>query len=110
MGYAKLTQRGYGLHLRQWSRAFIIDDGTNRIVFVSVDTGMVGYGIKEAVIENLSASYGDIYNVQNVIISGTHTHSTPGGFMEHLLFDITILGHVKQTFEGLVEGITQVST
>ncbi|KAK9754308.1 Neutral/alkaline non-lysosomal ceramidase, N-terminal [Popillia japonica] len=107
MGYAKLTQRGYGLHLRQWSRAFIIDDGTNRIVFVSVDTGMVGYGIKEAVIENLSASYGDIYNVQNVIISGTHTHSTPGGFMEHLLFDITILGHVKQTFEGLVEGITQ---
>ncbi|KAI4458937.1 ceramidase [Holotrichia oblita] len=106
MGYAKLTQRGYGLHLRQWSRAFIIDDGTNRIVFVSVDTGMVGYGIKEAVIENLEALYGDTYTVQNVIISGTHTHSTPGGFMDHLLFDITILGHVKQTFEALVEGIT----
>ncbi|KRT80515.1 hypothetical protein AMK59_8777, partial [Oryctes borbonicus] len=30
--------------------------------------------------------------------------------MEHLLFDITVLGHVEQTFEALVEGITKAIT
>jgi len=107
MGYAKLSQKGFGLHLRQWSRAYIIGDGTNRFVFVSVDVGMIGYEMREVVIEKLSERYGDTYNIQNVILSGTHTHSTPGGFMEHFMFDVTILGFAKQTFDGLVEGITQ---
>lgn len=49
MGYAKPSQKGMGLHLRQFSRAFIIDDGENRMVFVSVDIGMVGHGVKKEV-------------------------------------------------------------
>lgn len=49
MGYAKSSQKGMGLHLRQFSRAFIIDDGKTRMVFVSADIGMVGNGLKEEV-------------------------------------------------------------
>lgn len=49
MGYAKMSQVGIGLHLRQWARAYIISDGTNRFAFVNVDVGMIGFGIKEAV-------------------------------------------------------------
>lgn len=46
MGYAKADQRGKGLHLRQFSRAFIFDDGTERITYVSTDAGMMGHGVK----------------------------------------------------------------
>lgn len=49
MGYAHVAQRGNGLHLRQFARSFIVDDGKNRIVFVTVDAAMMGHGVKRDV-------------------------------------------------------------
>lgn len=50
MGYAKIDQKGSGIHLRTFSRAFIIDDGEERFVFVSVDSAMIGDGVRQTVI------------------------------------------------------------
>lgn len=61
------------------------------------------------IIERLKQKFGDLYTEENVMISGTHTHSSPGGFMMDVLFDLTIFGFVKQTFLALVNGITNVS-
>ncbi|XP_065371278.1 neutral ceramidase [Calliphora vicina] len=106
MGYASIKQVGRGLHLRQFARAFVVEDENNkRIAFVSVDAGMMGYGVKREVIKRLKARYGDIYSNENVVISGTHTHGAPGGFLMHLLYDISILGFVPQTFEAMANGI-----
>lgn len=41
------------------------------------------------------------------MISGTHTHGTPGGFLTYLLYDMTSLGFVAATKNSLVRGITQ---
>jgi neutral ceramidase len=49
MGYAKMDQKGNGLHLRTFSRAFIVDDGMERFVFVSVDNAMIGNDIRQEV-------------------------------------------------------------
>lgn len=49
LGYAKMEQKGAGLHLRTFSRAFIIDDGEERFVFVSVESAMVGHDVRNAV-------------------------------------------------------------
>lgn len=51
MGYAHVSQRGQGLHLRQFARSFIIDDGTKRVVFVSVDGAMISHPIRRDVSE-----------------------------------------------------------
>ncbi|KAJ8676460.1 hypothetical protein QAD02_012247 [Eretmocerus hayati] len=107
MGYAKMDQKGSGLHLRTFSRAFIIDDGSQRFVFVSVDSAMVGNDVKAAVIRNLEQNYSSTYTESNVMISGTHTHSSPGGFMMDVLFDLSTYGFVKESFNALVNGITQ---
>ncbi|XP_076681522.1 neutral ceramidase [Andrena cerasifolii] len=107
MGYAKIDQKGSGLHLRTFSRAFIIDDGEQRFVFVSVDSAMMGNGVRESVLDNLQKQFGNIYTEKNLMISGTHSHSTPGGFMLDLLFDITAFGFVQETFDALVKGITK---
>lgn len=56
-------------------------------------------------IKRLEVRYGNVYNDENLVISGTHTHSGPGGFLMHLLYDISILGFVPQTFESMVNGI-----
>lgn len=49
MGYAEMNQRGHGIHLRQFSRAFIIDDNVKRVVFVSVDGAMISHPVKRDV-------------------------------------------------------------
>ncbi|KAJ2950252.1 hypothetical protein O0L34_g11614 [Tuta absoluta] len=107
MGYAKLEQKGHGIHLRQFSRAFVIEDeNRNRLVFVSVDAAMMGNGVRQEVLKRLRKRYGDsMYNDTNVIISGTHSHSTPGGFLMDFLFDLPILGFVRETYNAYIAGI-----
>ena len=109
MGYADITQTGKGIHTRQYSRSFIIEgDSRNRLVFVSVDSGMMGHSLKLEVVEKLQKLFGNVYKLENIMISGTHTHNTPGGFLDYMLYDISIQGHVKQTFDALRDGITLV--
>ncbi|XP_043269436.1 neutral ceramidase [Venturia canescens] len=107
LGYAKMDQKGAGLHLRTFSRAFIIDDGEERFAFVSVESAMVGHDVRMAVIKKLQAKFGKMYNEENVMISATHTHSSPGGFMMYVLFDLTTYGFIKQSYTALVNGITK---
>ncbi|XP_024944699.1 neutral ceramidase isoform X3 [Cephus cinctus] len=107
MGYAKMDQKGTGLHLRTFSRAFVIDDGEERFVFVSVDSAMIGHGVRAAVLRKLQTRFEKIYTEKNVMISGTHTHSSPGGFMMDVLFDLTTFGFVQESFNALVNGITK---
>lgn len=47
--------------------------------------------------------------MDNVVISGTHTHSAPGGFMMSLLYDMTTFGFVGETYRALIDGIYNVS-
>jgi neutral ceramidase len=49
MGYARLEQKGGGIHLRQFARSFIFEDNNSRVLFVSVDVAMVSIGIRKEV-------------------------------------------------------------
>lgn len=50
-----------------------------------------------------------MYTEKNVMISATHTHSSPGGFNLYLLFDLSTFGFIEQSFTALINGITTVS-
>ncbi|XP_034949883.1 neutral ceramidase [Chelonus insularis] len=106
MGYAKIDQKGEGLHLRTYARSFIIDDGNERFVFVSVESAMIGHDVRAAVIRRLRDKFGNLYTEENVMISATHTHSSPGGYNLYMLFDLTTFGFIKQSFTALINGIT----
>ena len=49
--------------------------------------------------------YGDLYTEQNVAISGIHTHAGPGGYLQYVLYIVTSLGFVRQSFDVIVDGI-----
>jgi neutral ceramidase len=53
--------------------------------------------------------YDGLYTQSNVAISGTHTHSGPGGYLQYILYIITSLGFVRESFDVLVGGILEVS-
>ena len=49
MGYAKQGQNTKGIHIRQYSRAFVFEESGYRNVFVSVGCGMMGQLVKKKV-------------------------------------------------------------
>lgn len=83
MGYAMLHQISAGLHQRLWSRAFIVVDEDKRIVFVNTDTLAASDVIKARVVAKLTEIYGTLYTDENFVFSSTHSHSGPGGYLQH---------------------------
>ncbi|XP_046453897.1 neutral ceramidase-like [Daphnia pulex] len=107
MGYANPAQLSAGIHTRQYSRAFIVDDGSQRVVFISVDCALMDQVIKTEVSRRLETKFEGVYTAKNVVISGTHTHSGPGGYLQYVLFLVTSKGWVQQSYDALVQGIVQ---
>ncbi|KAJ7543426.1 hypothetical protein O6H91_09G037900 [Diphasiastrum complanatum] len=111
MGYAMSQQNAAGIHFRLRSRAFIIAEAatssseTKRIAYVNLDACMGSQAVTLAVLSRLNQRYGDLYNERNVAISGIHTHSGPGGYLQYVIYIITALGFVRQSFDALVDGI-----
>ncbi|XP_057361854.1 neutral ceramidase isoform X2 [Manis pentadactyla] len=109
MGYGKVGQNARGILTRLYSRAFAImePDGSNRMVFVSIDIGMVSQRLRLEVLNRLQSKYGSLYRRDNVVLSGTHTHSGPAGFFQYTLFVIASEGFSNRTFEYIVNGIVK---
>ncbi|KAI4898175.1 hypothetical protein NFI96_016251 [Prochilodus magdalenae] len=107
MGYANAEQTAAGIHTRLFSRAFIVDDGSKRVVFVNADIGMASQRLRLEVLKELQLKYGDLYRQDNVIISGTHTHSGLAGYFQYTLFMITSKGYIKSSIQPIVSGIVK---
>ena len=100
-GYSRPTHIANGVHTRLSARAFIIGElETDRaLVFVTADLLNVSQEIRLSVVDNLRAKYGDLYTLDNVVITATHTHSSPGGYRHDGSFR-------EAYFDAVVTGIT----
>ncbi|KAL3518113.1 hypothetical protein ACH5RR_020702 [Cinchona calisaya] len=108
MGYANMDQIASGVHFRLRARAFIVAEPQgNRVLFVNLDACMASQIVTIKVLERLKARYGDLYTEKNVAISGIHTHAGPGGYLQYVVYIVTSLGFVRQSFDALVDGIEQ---
>ncbi|XP_060244339.1 neutral ceramidase isoform X1 [Meriones unguiculatus] len=109
MGYGKSGQNARGLLTRLYSRAFILadPDGSNRMAFVTVELCMISQRLRLEVLKRLQSQYGSLYRRDNVILSGTHTHSGPSGFFQYTLFVLASEGFNNRTFQYVVNGIMQ---
>eukprot|EP00775_Hariotina_reticulata_P010279 gene10279-10438_t len=110
MGYAMLLQIARGIHTRLYARAFIFADPAaprRRFVYVVTDACMASQLVTMKVMQRLELLYGDLYSEANVALSGTHTHASPAGFLQYLLYSITSLGFIQQSFDALVDGIAE---
>lgn len=109
MGYASLAQIGSGLRQRIYSRAFVIGDVDNpssRFVYLVLDTACGDTAVRYGILEALANSGPDyaMYSSQNVAVTGTHSHSGPGAWVNYLLPQITSLGFSKQSYQAIIDG------
>ncbi|KAI1462678.1 Neutral/alkaline nonlysosomal ceramidase [Annulohypoxylon moriforme] len=109
MGYADPHQIGTGLRQRLYSRAFIVADPTNpsdTFVYLVLDTQSgdtaVRYGILQG-LQDLGPEY-DNYGHHNLAVTGTHSHSGPGAWLNYLLPQITSKGFDRQSYRAIVDG------
>ncbi|GAA0144164.1 hypothetical protein LIER_04680 [Lithospermum erythrorhizon] len=108
MGYANMDQTASGVHFRLRARTFIVAEPQgNRVAFVNLDACMASQLVTIKVLARLKARYGDIYSENNVAISGIHTHAGPGGYLQYIVYIVTSLGFVPESFNALVDGIEQ---
>ena len=92
-GFADKTQKSEGDPSPLYSRAFLVADDSSQnpklVAIVVVDIWGVSTKVKDAVITQLSELKGpkglNAFTIGNVLISGTHTHSAPGGYSGGLL-------------------------
>jgi len=109
MGYADPQQVGSGLRQRLYSRAFIIGDQDrphDRIAYLVLDTQSGDTAIRHGILEALKAM-GDeyaMYRQRNVAVTGTHSHSGPGAWLNYLLPQITSYGFYKPSYQAIVDG------
>lgn len=109
MGYADPAQLGSGVRQRLYSRAFIVGDiekQEDRFVYLVLDTQSGDTAVRYGILEGLKAlgpEY-EVYGQQNVAVTGTHSHSGPGAWLNYLLPQITSRGFNKQSYEAIVDG------
>ncbi|XP_050215136.1 neutral ceramidase 2-like [Mercurialis annua] len=109
MGYGNLDQNAAGIHFRLRARTFIIAESEQgaRFVFVNLDAGMASQLVTIRVLQKLKSRFGNLYTEENLAISGIHTHAGPGGYLQYLIYHVTSLGFVQQSFDAIVNGIVQ---
>lgn len=107
MGYANPRQRGRGIHMRLWARAFVISssDQAKRVAIVNADLGMIFQAVKQQVVSKLQQHLGGLYDHRNVLLTATHTHSGPGGYSHYFLYNTVSGGFDPQNFAVVVDGI-----
>ncbi|KAF2151481.1 Neutral/alkaline nonlysosomal ceramidase [Myriangium duriaei CBS 260.36] len=112
MGYADPDQLGTGLRQRLYTRAFIIGDldkPQDRFVYLVQDIQSGDTAVRHGILEGLKELGPDyaVYGQQNVAVTGTHSHSGPGAWLNYLLPQIPSKGFNKQSYEAIVQGSIQ---
>lgn len=115
LGYGKAEQRTTGIHLRLRARAFVfacdtgpdVDPAGKRVLLVVAELPLPMQSVTDEVLARLHRSLGARYTAQNTMITTTHTHSGPGGYCGHLLYNLTTHGFRPATFEAIVAGIVE---
>lgn len=109
MGYADPDQLGSGLRQRLYCRAFIVgapESPEDRFVYLVLDTQSGDTAVRHGILEGLGklGSEYSVYGNKNVAVTGTHSHSGPGAWLNYLLPQITSKGFNKQSYQALVDG------
>lgn len=109
MGYADTAQSGTGLRQRLYCRAFIVghpEHISQRVVYLVLDTQSGDFAVRNGILEGLK-ELGDeysVYNEQTLAVTGTHSHSGPGAWLNYLLPQITSKGFDKDSYQAIVTG------
>jgi len=108
LGYGRHFHYMRGVETAQHARAFVFENQGKKIVFVVVEYCFTTIYLKHGIIETLQTQYPELgYHDANVMITAQHTHSTAGGYTQHLIYNITTPGFQQDIYEHYRDGIVK---
>lgn len=109
MGYGSDSQKGSGLHTRQYARAFVVIDPASgkRNLMLVLDALTGWHSIREELVKQIQAEFGAEFTESSIMVTATHTHATPGGVTKDMLYNLTTLGFHEPTFRAQINGSMQ---
>ena len=104
MGWANWENVVEGVAQPLQVRAFVlVDPESGRKLAVAVaEICFVTQAVKEGVLARLPG-----WEEAEVVLCATHTHSGPGGYSQHVLYNMTIPGFVPEVYEAIVAGCAE---
>ena len=67
---------------------------------------MMGQLIKMEVLDKLQEEFGNnTFRNDNLVLSATHTHSGPAGYMQYIMYSISSFGFVEDSFQVLKNSV-----
>jgi neutral ceramidase len=77
MGYVRSDAIAHGQHTRLYARAIVLQQGGRKVALVATDLAFTSGGMMVEVARKLRSRG---FDVRNMIISASHTHSGPAGY------------------------------
>lgn len=112
LGYGMYDQKIEGIETPQYARAFVVEQAGKKLAFVSADICFSTNYLKDQVIMQLQINHPTLgYKEDNVMLTAQHTHSTAGGYTQHLAYNFTVPGFREDVFlcyaNALVQAIVE---
>lgn len=107
---------GYGLYYNimedvetpLFARAFVFKNKNTKIAFVVCELAFITPSVKRGVIKKLNRKHKDLgYSNSNVLLNAQHTHSGPGGYSHHGIYNMNCPGFVLEIYNKIVDGIVE---
>jgi len=107
---------GYGMHFHnmegvetpQYARAFAIQKGKKKVVIVNTDICFSTIMLKQHIVDRLAVEHPSLgYKEENIMILAQHTHSTAGGYTQHLAYNFSMPGFRQDVFDTYSNAILE---
>lgn len=109
LGYGMYAQKIEGVETPQYARAFVVEQGKKKLAFISADICFSTNYLKDQVIAQLQLNHPTLgYTDENVMITAQHTHSTAGGYTQHLAYNFVVPGFQEDVFLCYANALVQV--
>jgi neutral ceramidase len=108
LGYGRHFHFMKGVETPQYARAFVFENNGTKVVFLVVDYCFTTIYLKHGIINKLQSEFPEMgYHDANVMITAQHTHSTAGGYTQHLIYNMTIPGFQQDIYDHYRDGIVK---
>lgn len=108
---------GYGRHFHylkggvetpQYVRAYVFQQNGKKMAMVVTEVCFITNYLKNGILNKLATEHPELgYEDANLMIVAQHTHSTAGGYTQHLIYNMTTPGFQEDVYEHYRDGIVQ---